>query len=149
MKPKYNIIVIILIFTTLKLTFAQNEDPNKLEMQKKFNEMIVKEVENYTSNLKLEPWQSFYVDSIINHDRRAMYDEISKLRDMKVSNESMYINCQDKWEEKIFDSFKKVLNEDQWKSYLKSGAERNKKKRDKRKAKAEKALRKLRAKFNK
>ena len=56
----------------------------------------------------------------------------------KVSNSDMYYVIQDKWMEKMYNGFKGVLDEDQWKKYLKSGAERQKKARDKRAAKASK-----------
>ena len=44
--------------------------------------------------------------------------------------------------ETIDSTFKTIFTEDQWKAYLKSGAEKQQKARAKRKAKAEKALEK-------
>ena len=54
----------------------------------------------------------------------------------------MYIDVQDRWMETIDSTFKTIFTEDQWKAYLKSGAEKQQKARAKRKAKAEKALEK-------
>ena len=49
----------------------------------------------------------------------------------------------DKWAEQIYNSLHKIMNEDQWSKYLKQGAARDKKTRDKRKAKVDEANAKL------
>ena len=87
--------------------------------------------------LDLEDWQLFYVDSTLKHDLPAMMAEIEGLRAAKVSNSSMYIAVQDKWLEHIDATYRKIFNDEQWAAYLKSGAAKAKKARDKRKAKAE------------
>lgn len=87
--------------------------------------------------LDLEDWQTFYVDSILKHDYSAMMAEYQQFQKAKVSNASMYISVQDKWRDKIDESFRKVLNDEQWTKYLKSGAAKAQKARAKRKAKAE------------
>ena len=43
----------------------------------------------------------------------------------------------DKWMEKIDAAYKKIFNPEQWAAYLKSGAAKQQKARDKRKIKAE------------
>ena len=68
--------------------------------------------------------------------------ELEKYQRAKISNVSMYIDVQDRWMETIDSTFKTIFTEDQWKAYLKSGAEKQQKARAKRKAKAEKALEK-------
>ena len=83
------------------------------------------------------------VDSILNHDYRAMQEELSSLASAKVSNSDIYMKTSDKWAENIYQAFRKVLNDDQWTKYLKSGAAREKKAREKRKAKMEKSSAKL------
>ena len=87
--------------------------------------------------LDLEDWQLFYVDSTLKHDLPAMMAEIEGLRAAKVSNSSMYIAVQDKWLEHIDETYRKIFNDEQWAAYLKNGAAKAKKARDKRKAKAE------------
>ena len=69
------------------------------------------------------------------HDFDAMRLELKGLRDAKVSNSDAYVRAQDKWSEQIYNSLQKVFNEEQWAKYLKSGAARDKKSRDKRAAK--------------
>ena len=63
--------------------------------------------------------------------------QVKELSDRKVSNVNMYYDVQDKWQEKIYEAYEKVFDEDQWAKYLKSGAARDKKSRDKRRAKAQ------------
>lgn len=86
--------------------------------------------------LDLEDWQVFYVDSTLKHDFPAMMAEYEKLRSSKVSNTSLYVAVQDKWMDQIDATYKKIFNEQQWAAYLKSGAAKAQKAREKRKAKA-------------
>lgn len=102
---------------------------------KQIREFLDKTVENYESLLDLEVWQTFYLDSILTHDYEAMRQELKGLRDAKVSNSDAYVRVQDKWAEQIYNSLQNVFDEAQWAKYLKSGAARDKKSRDKRAAK--------------
>ena len=85
--------------------------------------------------LDLEDWQVFYVDSTLKHDLPAMMAEYDKLQASKVSNASLYQAVQDKWMEQIDKTYKRIFTEEQWAAYLKSGAARAQKARDKRKTK--------------
>ena len=109
----------------------------KEDKEKKMGEFIQNQVSNLENSLKLETWQTFYVDSILNHDYRAMQDELDNLSSAKVSNTDIYIRTQDKWNEQIYQALSKVMNEAQWNKYLKMGAAREKKFRDKRNSRAE------------
>ena len=64
-----------------------------------------------------------------------MQGELNDLRNQKVSNLDMLYDVQYRWEDKMYDAFQKVFDEDQWAKYLKSGAARDKKNRDKRRSK--------------
>ncbi len=130
--------VISLAFSVLTV-YAQQGTPSPEEQEKKMAEFIEKEVSRFETTLKLEDWQVFYVDSILNHDYRAMQQEMNDLSSAKVSNYDIYTKASDKWAENIYVAFRKVLNDDQWAKYLKSGAARDKKAREKRKAKMEKS----------
>ncbi|MDD6772969.1 MAG: hypothetical protein PUD85_03335 [Bacteroidales bacterium] len=112
-------------------------EQDKIKEEKQLREYIDKNVEQTGINLGLEDWQLFYVDSILTHDVTAMTAEIKQLQASKVSNSAVYEQVQDKWLEAIYQAMGKVLNEDQWNKYLKQGAAREKKARDKRKAKLE------------
>ena len=87
--------------------------------------------------LDLEDWQVFYVDSTLKHDWPAMIAEYDDLRMKKVSNSSMYQAVQDKWMEQIDKTYEKIFNPEQWAAYLKTGAAKLQKAREKRKVKAQ------------
>ena len=73
----------------------------------------------------------------MNREKRieALRQELNGLRTAKVSNTDIYQVTQDKWAEQIYLSLQKIFTEEQWNKYLKSGAARDKKARDKRAAK--------------
>ena len=114
--------------------FAQ-EQKTPEQQEKEFREAIEKEVDRYADNLDLDDWQIFYVDSILVHDYKAMTAEMEELSKAKVSNYDIYTKAQDKWMDKTYAAFEKVFDESQWEKYLKSGAAKEKKARDKRNAK--------------
>ena len=87
--------------------------------------------------LDLEDWQVFYVDSTLKHDWPAMIAEYDDLRMKKVTNTSMYQAVQDKWMDQIDATYKRIFTEKQWAAYLKAGAGKLMKAREKRKAKAQ------------
>ena len=66
-----------------------------------------------------------------------MIAEYDDLRMKKVSNSSMYQAVQDKWMEQIDKTYEKIFNPEQWAAYLKTGAAKLQKAREKRKAKAQ------------
>jgi hypothetical protein len=69
-----------------------------------------------------------------------METEFKNLSDSKVSNLDLYFRVQDKWKERTDSLYKTIFTEEQWNRYLKSGAAREIKAREKRKAKMEAAL---------
>ena len=87
--------------------------------------------------LDLEDWQVFYVDSTLKHDYPAMIAEYEDLQKSKVMNTSMYQAVHDKWIEHIEVTYKRIFTDEQWAAYLKSGAGKAIKAREKRKAKAQ------------
>ena len=105
------------------------------EVARQLRETIDQTISNYEKMLGLEDWQTFYVDSILTHDYEALRIELKSLRAAKVSNADIYQVTQDKWAEQVYVSLQKVFTEEQWNKYLKSGAARDKKARDKRAAK--------------
>ena len=124
-----------MVALTLPFTALAQEQKSPEQQEKEMREMIDKEVEKYSNTLDLDPAQEFYVDSILNHDYFAMREELMEKSRAKVANTDVYVAIQDKWAERIYVAFRKVLDEDQWQKYLKSGAGREKKARDKREAK--------------
>ncbi len=120
----------VLSFWGMSVTaFAQDQKPPD------FLELAEKEADRLQDLLDLEDWQAFYVDSTLKHDFVAMSGELTDLQMSKVSNVNMYIAVQDKWMEIIDASYKKIFNEEQWAAYLKSGAAKQQKAREKRREK--------------
>ena len=119
----------------LPLWAGAQQPQSEEEELKQLREAVENTVTNYENQFHLEDWQSFYVDSILTHDYDALRLELKALRNAKVANTEIYVQAQDKWAEQIYNSLQKVFNEEQWAKYLKSGAAREKKSRDKRAAK--------------
>ena len=124
--------------------YAQ-EQPDSPDM----NEIAEKEADRLQHLLNLEDWQVFYVDSTLKHDFPAMQEEMIKLQSAKVSNSSMYVAVQDKWMERIDNSYRKFFSATQWEAYMKSGAAKLQKAREKRKQKALEDEAKLKEKLGK
>lgn len=125
---------ICLLFCAPVNLFAQELSEEEMNREKKFRESIDKMVENYENDLKLEDWQVFYVDSILTHDFTALTEELQQMNKAKVENPDLYQMSQDKWMEQMYNAFRKVLDDKQWAKYLKNGASKDKKSRDKRAA---------------
>lgn len=106
------------------------------QAEKELLESIDNEIERLTEMLDLDDAQIFYVDSILVHDYTEMQREFKALQEKKVSNADLYDDIQFKWQDQVYYSLQKVFNDEQWTRYLKSGAERNKKNRDKKRAKS-------------
>ena len=115
---------------------AQNP-PSPEEQERQLYEAVDKEIERQTNVLDLADWQIFKIDSTLTHDYKAMTEEIKALSQSKVSSTTAYMAVQDKWQEAIYQSYCRILNEEQRAKYLKGGAAKAKRARDKR---AEKAL---------
>lgn len=126
-------IILILIFAISFISRAQEQ-----EKQPETWEIAEKEADRLEDLLDLEIWQVFYVDSTLKHDFAEMKAELEKLQQAKVGNSSLYVAVQDKWMEKIDETYKRIFTEEQWQVYLKSGAAKMQKQRAKRKAKIEK-----------
>lgn len=113
--------------------FAQSQDKKEPSME----ELASQEADRLGETLDLADWQIFYVDSTLQHDYIALDAELKDLQKSKVGNTDIYVAVQDKWMQQIYNTFQKIFNEDQWNAYLKSGAAKQQKARDKRKAKQE------------
>ena len=127
----------IRVLTAFLTIFMGSEAYAQQQEQPDIFEQAEIEADRLQRLLDLEDWQTFYVDSILKHDYSAMMTELQQFQKAKVSNTTMYINVQDKWRDKMDESFRRVFNDAQWTRYLKSGAGKAQKAREKRKAKAE------------
>ena len=120
------------LVATLVLSISLNaQQTSPQDREKQLRESIDSSLEKYESTLELEYWQVFYLDSIMTHDYSAMMAELEEKSKAKVENTGIYQQVQDKWNEQMYNSFRKVLTEEQWAKYLKQVAAREKKARDK------------------
>jgi hypothetical protein len=117
----------------MSASFATAQEPEK---KPDIYEQAEMEADRLQKVLDLEDWQVFYVDSTLKHDFAALKAEYDKLSASKVSNTMMYQAVHDKWMEQIDATYKRIFNPQQWAAYLKSGAAKAQKARDKRRAKA-------------
>lgn len=116
---------------------AQQEDLTPEQRERKLYEYIDKEVERLTSLLKLDEGQQFYVTMTLTECLQGLQNEFASLSSSGVQNSDLYQVVQDKWMEKIDQDYESYFTPAQWKKYLKSGAERARKARAKRREKAE------------
>ena len=136
MKTKHILVILIGMLISLSVR-AQQQPMTPEQEEKKLREGIEQMVLRYEESLDLEVWQTFYIDSILVHNYTAMTQETKELAQNRVANSELYQIVADKWEEENYTAFQKILDEDQWKKYLKTGASRAKKARDNRAAKRE------------
>lgn len=134
MKKLLYIISSMLILSSVN-AFAQEQEEQKVQTPE---EMAAKEADRLGDLLKLEYWQVFYVDSTLQHDYTELQKEMNKLQSARVENYDLYMSVRDKWFEQIDNTYKKIFSDDQWALYLKTGAAKNIKAREKRKAKVQK-----------
>ena len=136
MKTKHILLTVVGLLMFL-VASAQEQPLTPEQRAKKMREGIDKMVEEYERTLQLEDWQSFYADSILTHNIEERNKEIEALASNKVANYDIYTMVGDKWEEETYNAFRRILTDEQWKKFLKSGAARAKKARDQRAAKRE------------
>ncbi|MBR5498906.1 MAG: hypothetical protein IKV75_01945 [Bacteroidales bacterium] len=133
---KSNLLLIFLSLTAVLTFVVQSEAAAQAPMkQSDMYEKAELEADRLQGLLDLEDWQVFYVDSTLKHDYPALMAEYGQLEASKVSNSGMYQMVYDKWMDQIDKTYKKIFSEEQWAAYLKSGAARAQKAREKRKAK--------------
>lgn len=125
-------IILILAICALPVMLLAQEQKSPKEREKEFYEAIEAQINQLTEQLELEDWQIFYVDSILTHDYKAMQRDIEAMSAAKYANSDLFYGVQDKWMEQMYQSLRKVFDDKQWAKYLKSGAARDKKMRDKR-----------------
>ena len=131
----YNHKNIVILFISLIFLFAgtdlraQQNGGQELDV----DEVAAKEAERLGELLEMEYWQIFYADSILRHDYGCLNQEILQMRKDRISQNELYQRVQDKWTEKADNALKKILTPEQWNKYLKDGAGRRIREREKRK----------------
>ena len=134
---KYSLAAFLLALAFAFPVKAQQNNLTPEQKEKQMYEQIDKEVERLTTLLKLDEAQQFYVTMSLTECLKGLQDELASLSASGVQNADIYIAIQDKWLEKLDNDYKSYFTQDQWKRYLRSGAERAQKARAKRREKAE------------
>ena len=132
---KSNLLLIISLAAVLMLAFQAESSAQTPTKQTDVAEKAELEADRLQQLLDLDDWQVFYVDSTLKHDYPALMAEYAELDAAKITNTSMFQMVYDKWMDQIDKTYKRIFTEEQWAEYLKSGAARAQKAREKRKVK--------------
>ncbi len=106
-----------------------------------YDELISKQVEELIDRYKLDDSQAFRVDTLLQHYVPVYNEELKKVKDSGAAQIASYQMVIDKWGEFFDSQYEQIFTPEQWKSYMKSYAGKEKKKRDKRLAEARDAAR--------
>ena len=96
------------------------------------DKIINTQLDNLTRSFKLDEVQVFFVDSILQHNYRALNEEFEQTRKTGASNADTYQLISDKWMAATDAALERFFTEEQWAKYLKSAYGKEKKRRDKR-----------------
>ena len=128
---KSKILLVLLFAFALSVSLSAQQPMQQPDMYEKAEQ----EADRLQHLLDLDDWQVFYVDSTLKHDYPALMAEYDQLGASKVNNQSLYMKVYDKWMDQIDATYKRIFTAEQWAAYLKSGAARAQKAREKRKSK--------------
>ena len=128
---------ISVLLSLLSVFFCFSVSAQQQDKQPDIYEQAELEADRLQRVLDLEDWQTFYVDSTLKHDFPAIMAELEELKNAKVANTSMYQAVQDKWLDQIDATYRRIFNDEQWAAYLKQGAGKAQKAREKRRLKAQ------------
>ena len=108
------------IFTLLLLSFSATIFAQEQQEEKTPEEIATEEADRLEKLLKLEPHQTFFIDSVLQHDIRAMYDEMQLMKQSGTQEFIVYQRIKEKWGNRIDSSYMNILTEKQWLEYLRS-----------------------------
>ncbi len=103
-------IAALFIFSPL----AAQEQP-----QKSPEEMAIEEADRLEKELMLNGAQLFYVDSVLRANFLGLQEDMETLRGRGSEDYDTYNTVREKWIQKTMDSFKGILDEQQYIRYLK------------------------------
>lgn len=116
---------------------ARQQELTPEQREKKMYEAIDAEVDRLTKLLNLDEGQQFYVTMTLTDCIQARDEELKSLSASGVQNTDLYQMVIDKWMDRIDSDYESYFTQDQWKKYLRSGAEKARRTRQKRREKAE------------
>lgn len=113
---KITLLFILFSLLLINNSYAQNQDQQE---QKSPEEMAAIEAEKMQKDLNLNISQLFFVDSVLQHNYRGLFDEFEKMKSSGMQDSRNYRTVQEKWLDKNLAAFKVILDEQQYISYLK------------------------------
>ena len=87
--------------------------------EKSPEEFAIEEADRLGQELKLNGTQMFYVDSILRANFIGLQEDMDRLKDRGSEDYDTYTITREKWIQKTIDSFKGILDEQQYIKYLK------------------------------
>ena len=131
MKNIGNLLLVLALLSYGFSASAQNQEGVGEDDVKKMLENVDRQVEQMTNDLDLADWQVFYVDSILTANYLSLQEGFAELSAKKVGNRDIYQDLQYRKLDEVYFALEKVLDEQQWTKYLKRGAAKDKKSREK------------------
>ena len=110
--------------------FAQQENGPGKEMN--YDEAAAKQVEEFIDRYKLDDYQAFRIDTLLQHYVPIYNEDLKRVRAAGASQIQSYQRVVDFWGDFLDSQYQAIFTEEQWKLYMKSSAGKEKKKRDKR-----------------
>ena len=87
--------------------------------EKSPEEYAIEEADRLEKELKLNGTQMFYVDSILRANFTSLQEDMERLKERGSEDYDTYTVTREKWIQKTMDSFKGILDEQQYIKYLK------------------------------
>lgn len=128
-----NFILVAALFFSLSWTTCRAQQANQ-QKELSFEEIITKQVEDMVERYKLDDYQAFKLDTLLQHFAPIYNAEMKRVKDSGAAQSASFQSITDKWADFFDNEYQKIFTEEQWNRYLKSSAGREKKKRDKRMA---------------
>ena len=127
---KYITVAVLFLCLGSVICFAQQENAPGKEMD--YDEAAAKQVEEFIDRYKLDDYQAFRIDTLLQHYVPIYNEELKKVRAAGASQVESYQRVVDYWSDFLDTQYQSIFTEEQWKLYMKSPAGKEKKKRDKR-----------------
>lgn len=106
-----------MVLCAMLVASALHAQSRNQEEEKTPEEMALEEADRLERLLKLEPHQTFFIDSTLQHDMQAMYYEASLLEMSGTQEYTAYKQVRDRWMARIDSSYRKIMTEYQWLIY--------------------------------
>ena len=108
----------VAILLAMAALFISSPLAAQQQPEKSPEEMAIEEADRLEKELMLNGAQLFYVDSVLRANFLGLQDDMEILKGRGSEDFDAYKNTQEKWIQKTIDSFKGILDEQQYIKYL-------------------------------